>query len=221
MGDVQKELQKLKALINQRPTTTIFSNKSNESDKIVHGDAEFFINDMTKKFVFTRAGIKNPVMIDPKNKTIENLEYLNGVKVDDMTGSAKAIEGLRENVQNLDVRTTDLEMNDVQIKQRLSNIEGKNNEQDSRINNVEAKNIEQDSRIAQLQSDLINHKHDEYVSLAYLLENYESIAQMYEIICNAFGVRLYLYQMFSGLYRQIGSFKCNFDKILKIGRAHV
>ena len=41
MGDVQKELQKLKVLINQRPTTAIFSNKSNESDKITHGDAEF------------------------------------------------------------------------------------------------------------------------------------------------------------------------------------
>ena len=52
MGDVQKELQKLKALINQRPTTAIFSNKSSESDKISNGDAEFFINDISKKFVF-------------------------------------------------------------------------------------------------------------------------------------------------------------------------
>ena len=48
MGDVQKELQKLRALINQRPTTAIFSNKSNESDKICHGDAEFYINEMSK-----------------------------------------------------------------------------------------------------------------------------------------------------------------------------
>ena len=52
MADVQKELQKLKALINQRPTTALFSNKSNESDKVAHGDAEFFINDMSKKVCF-------------------------------------------------------------------------------------------------------------------------------------------------------------------------
>ena len=70
MTDVQKELQKLKTLINQRPATAIFSNKSNESDKIAHGDAEFFINDMSKKFVFTRSRVKNPVMIDAETKSL-------------------------------------------------------------------------------------------------------------------------------------------------------
>ena len=94
MADVQKELQKLKALINQRPTTAIFSNKSNESDKISNGDAEFFINDMSKKFVFTRAGIKNPVMVDPSTKTLENVEYINDVHIKEITEQVQSI-GLR------------------------------------------------------------------------------------------------------------------------------
>ena len=56
MADVQKELQKIKALINQKQTTAIFSNKSNESTKLALGDTELYINDMTRKFSFTKAG---------------------------------------------------------------------------------------------------------------------------------------------------------------------
>ena len=55
MTDVQKEIQKLKALINQKQTTAIFSNKSNESTKLALSDTELYINDMTRKFSFTRA----------------------------------------------------------------------------------------------------------------------------------------------------------------------
>ena len=58
MTDIQKELQKLKALINQRQSTAIFSNKSNESTKLALGDVELYINDMTRKFSFTAAGVK-------------------------------------------------------------------------------------------------------------------------------------------------------------------
>ena len=78
MTDIQKELQKLKALINQRQSTAIFSNKSNESTKLALGDVELYINDMTRKFSFTSAGVKNPVLVDPKRKALENVEYLNG-----------------------------------------------------------------------------------------------------------------------------------------------
>ena len=109
MTDVQKELQKLKTLINQRPATAIFSNKSNESDKIAHGDAEFFINDMSKKFVFTRSRVKNPVMIDAETKSLENLEYINGTKVEDMTGSAQAINDLRKLTTKHNEQLTDHE----------------------------------------------------------------------------------------------------------------
>ena len=54
MADIARELQKLKALVNQRQTTAIFSNKSNESTKLALGDAELYINDMTRKFSFTQ-----------------------------------------------------------------------------------------------------------------------------------------------------------------------
>ena len=86
MADIAKELQKLKALVNQRQTTAIFSNKSNESTKLALGDAELYINDMTRKFSFTRAGVKNPIMIDAKTRAIENVEYLNGCRVEELEG---------------------------------------------------------------------------------------------------------------------------------------
>ena len=101
MTDINKELQKLKALINQKQTTAIFSNKSNESTKLALGDAELYINDMTRKFSFTRAGVKNPVMIDAKTKSLENVEYLNGTKVEDLTSSVAAIEALEHDIEEL------------------------------------------------------------------------------------------------------------------------
>ena len=68
MVDVTREIQKLKAMINQKQTTAIFSNKSNESIKLANGDTELYINDMTRKFSFTRAGVINPVMINSCSK---------------------------------------------------------------------------------------------------------------------------------------------------------
>ena len=143
MTDINKELQKLKALVNQKQTTAIFSNKSNESTKVALGDAELYINDMTRKFSFTRAGVKNPVMVDAKTKSIENVEYINGTKVDDITGSAQSINHLRERVDNHEVR----------------------------INECENKNIEQDERISQLETGiagaLINIYKDEPLKVNY------------------------------------------------------
>ena len=123
MVDVAKELQKLKAMVNQKQTTAIFSNKSNESTKVALGDAELYINDMTRKFSFTRAGVKNPVMVDAKTKSIENVEYINGTKVDDMTGSAQSINKLRDRVDNHEVRITSCENKDIEQDERISQLE--------------------------------------------------------------------------------------------------
>ena len=147
MADVQKELQKLKALINQRPTAVIFASKSNESDKVSHGDAEFYINGMSKKFVFTRAGIKNPIMIDPHMKSLENVEYINGTNVEVITEQVESINELKETVSKHDGRITVLEDNCTELDERLTNCENKNTEQDSRITNCENKNTQQDTRL--------------------------------------------------------------------------
>ena len=100
MADIAKELQKLKALVNQRQTTAIFSNKSNESTKLALGDAELYINDMTRKFSFTRAGVKNPIMIDAKTRAIENVEYLNGCRVEELEGLYEDVEQLKYDMEH-------------------------------------------------------------------------------------------------------------------------
>ena len=123
MVDVAKELQKLKAMVNQKQTTAIFSNKSNESTKVALGDAELYINEMTRKFSFTRAGVKNPVMVDAKTKSLENVEYINGTKVDDMTGSAQSINKLRDRVDVHDIKINDCETKNIEQDTRLSAIE--------------------------------------------------------------------------------------------------
>ena len=109
MTDIAKEIQKLKALVNQRQTTAIFSNKSNESTKLALGDTELYINDMTRKFSFTRAGVINPVMIDAKTKSIENLIYINGTKVEDMTSAVGDIEELERITADHAERITNVE----------------------------------------------------------------------------------------------------------------
>ena len=178
MNDVQREIQKLKALINQKQTTAIFSNKSNESTKLALGDTELYINEMTRKFSFTRAGVKNPVMIDPKNKTLENLEYLNGVKIEDITQSAVAIDEIREIVEDqgkkitelesevavvdeLDERLTDCESKDVEQDNRITEVETKVGtaisyaaELDERLTDCEVKDVEQDVKIAEVESEV-------------------------------------------------------------------
>ena len=63
MTDVSLEIQKLKALINQKQVTSVFSNKSNETSRIVHNDIQLSVNDMTKKFSFSAAGVKAPIML--------------------------------------------------------------------------------------------------------------------------------------------------------------
>jgi hypothetical protein len=147
MTDIQKELQKLKALINQRQSTAIFSNKSNESTKLALGDVELYINDMTRKFSFTAAGVKNPVLIDPKRKALENVEYLNGIKVDDITTVTADVEALKE------ITTTHTyEIADCQSS--IIDIERKDIEQDERLDAFEDHN--HDDRYA-----LIDHTHDD------------------------------------------------------------
>ena len=92
MTDVSIEIQKLKALINQKQVTSVFSNKSNETSKIVHNDIQLGVNDMTKKFSFSAAGVKAPIMIDPKHNTIENVLNINGTAVTDMINNIDAVK---------------------------------------------------------------------------------------------------------------------------------
>ena len=154
MTDVHRELQKLKALINQKQTTAIFSNKANESTKLALGDVELYINDMTRKFSFTRAGVKNPIAIDPKTKSLENVEYLNGVKVDDITSSTVAIEKLEELTSK---HTSEI----AECKASIDDIERKDIERDERVTDLEelttthtSEIAEQDNRIAAVEADV-------------------------------------------------------------------
>ena len=143
MVDVAKELQKLKAMVNQKQTTAIFSNKSNESTKVALGDAELYINEMTRKFSFTRAGVKNPVMVDAKTKSLENVEYINGTKVDDMTGSAQSINKLRDRVDEHEVR--------------ISEVDFRVDEHDDKIQEYDAKIMAHDDKIQEYDTKIMAH----------------------------------------------------------------
>ena len=84
MQDFNSEILKLKALINNKHNTSIFANKANDAEQIVHDGYKIYVNDMTKKFTFTTANTINQITIDPKTKTIDNVEYLNDLKVSDI-----------------------------------------------------------------------------------------------------------------------------------------
>ena len=147
-----KEIQKLKAMINQRQSTTIFANKSNESDKITHGDAEFYINDMTKKFTFTRAGVKNPVMIDPKLKSIENVEYLNGLKVEEIITGIEDIEELQEITAEHTERIGVIEGDVAALKNRTQELETRTDELTTRSDALETRAQQLETRAQQLET---------------------------------------------------------------------
>ena len=84
MNDVSSEILKLKALINNKQNTSIFSNKSNETKALVHDDMKLYVNDMNGKFTITASNVRSPITIDPRSKTIENIEYIDDVKVSDL-----------------------------------------------------------------------------------------------------------------------------------------
>ena len=88
MSDVNKlmstynaEILKLKALINNKQNISVFANKSNESSSIVHDDMKLYVNDMNKKFTFTASGVTAPITVDPRTKTLSNVEYIDDVKM--------------------------------------------------------------------------------------------------------------------------------------------
>ena len=207
MGDVQKELQKLKALINQRPATAIFSNKSKESDKICHGDAEFYINEMSKKFVFTRAGVKNPITVDPNAKTLENVEYLNGTKVKDLTTNAEKINELREDVDKHEERIVILEEEYTNSAEKITALETHNSQQDKTIEqygndiiSIKAKSSEQDDRITELEKGestvkIVN-------AITQIVEN-QPLTIQYSTKTEELGVVSYTYGIDSNGYLQM------------------
>ena len=84
MEDLNKEILKLKALINNKQNTSIFSNKSNETSALTRDDIKLYVNEMNRKFTFTAANIRAPIAIDPKTKKIENLEYIDDLKISDV-----------------------------------------------------------------------------------------------------------------------------------------
>lgn len=84
MTDINSEILKLKALINNKQTTSIYSNKSYEADSIAHENMKLYVNDMTKKFTFTSSNTNTPITIDPRTKTISNVDYIDDLKLSDI-----------------------------------------------------------------------------------------------------------------------------------------
>ena len=101
---VSSEILKLKALINNKQNTSVFSSKSNETKALVHDDMKLYVNDMNGKFTFTGSNVRAPITIDPRSKTIENVDYIDDVKISDLanvrldvTNLQTAIEGKATN----------------------------------------------------------------------------------------------------------------------------
>ncbi|MBR4625541.1 MAG: hypothetical protein IKO56_08415, partial [Alphaproteobacteria bacterium] len=97
MTDVNLELLKLKALINNKQNTSAFSYKSNEAHALVHDDVKMYVNEMTKKFTFTASNITAPITVDPRTKAIDNVVSVSGVNMSDLIGIRDDVEDLKEN----------------------------------------------------------------------------------------------------------------------------
>ena len=48
MENLNKEILKLKALINNKQNTSIFSNKSNETSALTRDDIKLYVNEMNR-----------------------------------------------------------------------------------------------------------------------------------------------------------------------------
>lgn len=97
MNDVNKEILKLKALINNKQNISVFANKSNESSSVAHDDMKLYVNDMNKKFTFAASGVTAPITVDPRTKTLSNVEYIDDVKISDLTTFREDLDAEIEN----------------------------------------------------------------------------------------------------------------------------
>ena len=97
MNDVNSELLKLKALINNKQNTSVFAQRSNESASIVQDDMKLYVNNMNKKFTFTASNIVAPITVDPRSKAIDNVVSVSGVNMSDLIGIRDDVEDLKEN----------------------------------------------------------------------------------------------------------------------------
>ncbi len=92
MQDVNSELLKLKALINNKQNTSVFANKANDCTQLVHDGYKLYVNDMTKKFTFTTANTQNPITIDTRTHAIDNVEYIDDLKISDLKGLKQQLD---------------------------------------------------------------------------------------------------------------------------------
>ena len=84
MQDVNSEILKLKALINNKQNTSVFANKANDCNQLVHDGYKLYVNDMTKKFTFTTANTLNPITVDTRTHTLGGVEYIDDLKISDI-----------------------------------------------------------------------------------------------------------------------------------------
>ncbi len=92
MQDVNSEILKLKALINNKQNTSVFANKANDCTQLVHDGYKLYVNDMTKKFTFTTANTQNPITIDTRTHAIDNVEYIDDLKISDLKGLKQQLD---------------------------------------------------------------------------------------------------------------------------------
>ena len=70
----------MKSLMNKN--TVVYSNHSKTSDTLSNGICSLTINSINKSFIFTYA--KNKITISPLNNSINNIQFINEISVDDL-----------------------------------------------------------------------------------------------------------------------------------------
>lgn len=81
---LNKEMLKLKALINQKQNSAVYSIKAKETQQLTNGTSSLSINGFSQFAFQPNNTDKSPVMIDSVNKSILNIKHINNIDVADI-----------------------------------------------------------------------------------------------------------------------------------------
>ena len=102
--------RQIKSLMNKNFVIT--STRAKSAEELINGSCTLYIDTINNYFMFKVAGLSESVYLNPLNKSLMNIQYINGVDV------SKLISGISEGF-GIDIKQTDNGIYEINIKENM------------------------------------------------------------------------------------------------------
>lgn len=113
----------IKALMNKHYVPS--SSHSKIAEEIQNGNCNLLVDTIQKYFAFKYSGVSNPIYIDPLQKRLLNVSYINDVDVNNLLGGIKGGYGIIIEDLGKGIKKISVEENKFALKEDLQDVDGK------------------------------------------------------------------------------------------------